>query len=48
MELEIHLSKLHAAQQEIIDHPARFKVLACGRRFGKTTVAIDMLCSAAG
>jgi phage FluMu gp28-like protein len=28
----------HAAQQAIIDSPARFKVLNCGRRFGKTLV----------
>jgi hypothetical protein len=31
---------LHAAQQEIHNHPARFKVVVCGRRFGKTTYAI--------
>lgn len=27
---------LHPGQQEVLDHPARFKVLACGRRWGKT------------
>lgn len=27
-------------QQEIINHPARFKVAACGRRFGKTYASI--------
>lgn len=41
--VRIHLSKLHAAQQEIADHPARFKVIACGRRFGKTALAVDIL-----
>jgi phage terminase large subunit-like protein len=30
---------LHRAQWEIIQHPARFKVAACGRRFGKTLAA---------
>lgn len=32
----ITFPKLHDAQWEIISHPARFKVAACGRRFGKT------------
>jgi hypothetical protein len=27
---------LHAAQQAVYDSPARFKVVACGRRWGKT------------
>jgi phage terminase large subunit-like protein len=27
---------LHTAQQTIYEHPARFRVVACGRRFGKT------------
>ncbi|MEO0565544.1 MAG: hypothetical protein AAF125_25780, partial [Chloroflexota bacterium] len=26
----------HPAQARILDHPARFRVVACGRRFGKT------------
>lgn len=43
--LNIRLARLHPAQQAILDSPARFKVLACGRRFGKTAVAIDMLCT---
>jgi hypothetical protein len=33
---------LHEAQQEIYNHPARFKVAACGRRFGKTWLALIM------
>lgn len=33
---------LHAAQQEIFDSAARFKVCACGRRFGKSWLAIVM------
>lgn len=34
------LPALHARQEDILAHDARFKVLACGRRFGKTTYAI--------
>ena len=33
------LPALHALQAQIVAHDARFKVLACGRRFGKTTLA---------
>lgn len=29
----------HPGQQTILRHPARFKVVACGRRFGKTELA---------
>lgn len=32
--------RLHPAQQEIAADPARFRVVACGRRFGKTTVGL--------
>jgi hypothetical protein len=45
IEIEVEVPDLYAAQQEIVDHGARFKVLACGRRFGKTMVAIEMICS---
>lgn len=38
---QINLPVLHPAQQAIIDHPARFKVLRCGRRFGKSMIARD-------
>jgi phage terminase large subunit-like protein len=34
---------LHPAQQRIKDGAARFNVLACGRRFGKTTMIVDLL-----
>lgn len=37
--IEITLPRLHAAQWEIISSPARFRVAACGRRFGKTLAA---------
>lgn len=31
---------LHPAQTEIHDHPARFKIVAAGRRFGKTVFSV--------
>lgn len=37
----------HPAQQDIIDGGARFRVLACGRRFGKTDLGIWQLGNAA-
>lgn len=41
--IKIKLPELYDHQQLITDHPARFKILCCGRRFGKTRVAIHML-----
>lgn len=35
-EVKVVLKKRHPGQQVIADHPARFKVVMCGRRFGKT------------
>src|SRR5262245_57751388 len=43
MELQIRLPELFEKQARIMKHPARFKVLCCGRRFGKTTVVEDFL-----
>jgi hypothetical protein len=34
--VEIRLHKLHPGQRAIADHPARFRVVMCGRRFGKS------------
>lgn len=36
----------HTAQQQILDHPARFKVVAAGRRFGKTEIGRHLLLKA--
>jgi hypothetical protein len=33
---------LHAAQQRVIESAKRFNVLQCGRRFGKTTLGVDL------
>lgn len=38
---------LRPDQQDIAEHPARFKVVACGRRWGKTTLGLAMASSAA-
>ena len=43
MKQTINLPTLFATQQAIVDHPARFKVLACGRRYGKTTIAFELI-----
>lgn len=38
---------MHPAQREIYNHPARFKVVPAGRRFGKTVLAVQMCILAA-
>lgn len=39
--MKIVLPSLHAKQIEVCDHPARFKVVAAGRRFGKGMLAVN-------
>jgi len=39
--LTITLPKRHAGQQTIVAEARRYNILACGRRFGKTTLGID-------
>lgn len=39
---EIHLNKLHSAQEYILNNSKRFNVLKCGRRFGKTELTKDL------
>jgi phage terminase large subunit-like protein len=39
----IKLPTLHSGQREVIATAARFNVLACGRRWGKTVLGIDRL-----
>ena len=36
------IAPLRGDQQIIAEHPARFKVVACGRRWGKTTLGLAM------
>jgi len=40
--VEIKLSKPHPAQQQVLDSPARFRVMMCGRRFGKSLISQDI------
>ncbi len=40
------MARLHQAQRQIATSSARFKVLRCGRRFGKTTYAIEEMVGA--
>lgn len=41
----IHIPPIafHRGQQAVITHPARFKVISAGRRFGKTLLAVEWL-----
>lgn len=47
MEIEIKLSNLHPAQQKVKNEAKRFNVLCCGRRWGKSELATDIICDAA-
>lgn len=44
-EVTIKLNELHPAQAQILSEAKRFNVVCCGRRFGKTTLAEDLLLS---
>jgi hypothetical protein len=39
---EIKLNKPHQAQQAVLDSAARFRVMMCGRRFGKSLISQDI------
>lgn len=43
----VTLAKLHAGQRTIADHGARFRVVMCGRRFGKTALGMRLALDAA-
>ena len=45
--LEVSVYKLHKGQEEIAEDDARFRVVMCGRRFGKTALGITLACKAA-
>lgn len=45
--ITVTLPPLHAGQMAIAKHPARFKVVCCGRRWGKTLLAMTMCLRAA-
>jgi predicted phage terminase large subunit-like protein len=42
-EVQIHLPQRHPGQERIYQERERFNVAACGRRFGKTTMFLDLL-----
>lgn len=42
-EVELDLYALHDGQQHVIDNALRFNVLRCGRRWGKSTMAHELL-----
>lgn len=39
MNVEVKLSKPHPAQQAVLNSAARFRVMMCGRRFGKSLIS---------
>lgn len=43
MKLHIQLPALHKSQEQVKNHPSRFKVMSCGRRWGKTRLGA-LLC----
>lgn len=45
--VQVTLAKRHPGQQVIADNPARFKVVMCGRRFGKTAFGVRRACDIA-
>lgn len=40
--MQVELNQLHDGQQHIIDNRKRFNVVCCGRRFGKTAMAVEL------
>lgn len=46
-QLEVELPPLHPKQAEVFHSEARFKVVCCGRQFGKTSLGAAMCVSAA-
>lgn len=45
--VEVKLLRRHPGQQRIFDSPARFRVVMCGRRWGKTAFGVREACDAA-
>jgi hypothetical protein len=43
VELQIRLSELHPAQKQVLAEAKRFNALCCGRRWGKSELASDIL-----
>jgi Terminase large subunit, T4likevirus-type, N-terminal len=47
VKIQIEAPEPHSNQQLVLDSAARFNVLACGRRFGKTVIGMDRAVSTA-
>lgn len=47
LEAIVKLPRLHAAQERVLREARRYNVLACGRRWGKTTLLMDIAINAA-
>src|SRR5687768_3263333 len=45
---EVRLVRVREYQREVVDSRARFKLLICGRRWGKTTVGLVAACQGHG
>jgi Terminase large subunit, T4likevirus-type, N-terminal/Terminase RNaseH-like domain len=45
--IQLELVRCHAGQQQVLDEARRFNTLACGRQFGKTTLAEQLEVKAA-
>ena len=43
----IHFKHFHLGQAQVMDSPARFKVVTCGRRWGKTELGMTSIITAA-
>jgi hypothetical protein len=41
--IDIHLSKPHSMQMQVLNESKRFNVLCCGRRWGKSALAVNLL-----
>ena len=41
--INLHLTALHSAQQQVTQQARRFNVVCCGRRWGKTVLGMDRL-----
>lgn len=46
-QVEVVLHRLHDGQRAVVDAAARFKVVMCGRRFGKSAMGIRWVCDGA-
>lgn len=47
MEISIQLKELHPAQKRVMEEKKRFNVVCCGRRWGKSELAVDLLTTTA-